>query len=304
MPLYIETHLGGGAIMQRKPPALRNIGIDRNARSIRAFGCPYEVELVHGCCHRFLSEFPFVGDELVYSDPPYLQRKSQRRYRYDYTQADHEQLLALLKSLPCAVMLSGCPLRALRAGPAGLAQPVAAGDEPGRSGDREGLVQLRAGARRALAPLCGPELHPAPVHQAQGRQLGQALCGHAAGRAAGGAGRAAGGRGRVMPSVSEKSLRAELESVKGQVAVLRKGGQVSPEVDAVLRTLLSLLALLVAVLLEKTTRPLLLRPVGQRSIEGNNRAGIGPKSNRIRRAPSIPASRITKHSCQFFLAHV
>ncbi len=57
-----------------------------------------------------------------------------------------------------------------------------------------------------------------------------------------------------MPSVSEKSLRAELETVKGQVAVLRKGGQVSPEVDAVLRTLLSLLALLVAVLLEKTTR--------------------------------------------------
>jgi len=57
-----------------------------------------------------------------------------------------------------------------------------------------------------------------------------------------------------MPSVGEKSLREELETVKGQVAVLRKGGQVSPEVDAVLRTLLTLLALLVAVLLEKTTR--------------------------------------------------
>ena len=25
---YIETHLGGGAIMQRKPAALLNIGID------------------------------------------------------------------------------------------------------------------------------------------------------------------------------------------------------------------------------------------------------------------------------------
>ena len=25
---YIETHLGGGAIMKRKPPALHNIGID------------------------------------------------------------------------------------------------------------------------------------------------------------------------------------------------------------------------------------------------------------------------------------
>jgi hypothetical protein len=30
----IETHLGGGAIMQRKPPALRNISIDRNERAL------------------------------------------------------------------------------------------------------------------------------------------------------------------------------------------------------------------------------------------------------------------------------
>ena len=28
---YIETHLGGGAIMKRKPPALHNIGIDLNS---------------------------------------------------------------------------------------------------------------------------------------------------------------------------------------------------------------------------------------------------------------------------------
>lgn len=108
---YIETHLGGGAIMQRKPPALRNIGIDRSARAIAAFRCDYQVELVHGCCHRFLAQFPFAGDELVYADPPYLHttRKSRRRYRYDYTPADHEQLLTLLKGLPCAVMLSGYP---------------------------------------------------------------------------------------------------------------------------------------------------------------------------------------------------
>lgn len=108
---YIETHLGGGAIMQRKPPALRNIGIDLSARSIRTFRCDYEVELVHGCCHRFLAEFPFAGNELVYSDPPYLHsvRKSDRRYRHDYTVADHEQLLALLAGLPCAVMISGYP---------------------------------------------------------------------------------------------------------------------------------------------------------------------------------------------------
>ncbi|MCY4463675.1 MAG: hypothetical protein OXC26_25260, partial [Albidovulum sp.] len=69
---YIETHLGGGAIMKRKPPALRSIGIDLNARSIGTFCCDYEVELVHGCCHRFPADYPFEGSELVYSDPPYL----------------------------------------------------------------------------------------------------------------------------------------------------------------------------------------------------------------------------------------
>ncbi|MCY4463803.1 MAG: hypothetical protein OXC26_25915 [Albidovulum sp.] len=77
--------------MKRKPPALRLIGIDLNARSVRTFCCDYEVELVHGCCHRFLADYPFEGNELVYSDPPYLMstRKSQRRYRYHYSDADH-----------------------------------------------------------------------------------------------------------------------------------------------------------------------------------------------------------------------
>lgn len=109
--VYIETHLGGGAIMRRKPAALRNIGIDLDGRALSGFTCDYPVELVHGCCHRFLAAFPFDGTELVYSDPPYLQstRKSGRRYRHDYEEADHEALLALLVSLPCAVMVSGYP---------------------------------------------------------------------------------------------------------------------------------------------------------------------------------------------------
>ena len=36
---YIETHLGGGAIMKRKPPALNNIGIDLDSRSLDDFAC-------------------------------------------------------------------------------------------------------------------------------------------------------------------------------------------------------------------------------------------------------------------------
>ena len=108
---YIETHLGGGAIMKRKPAALRNIGIDRDARALDAFECDYPVELVHGCAHRYLAEFEFQGSELVYSDPPYLKRTrtSRRRYRFDYEEADHVALLELLKGMPCQVMVSGYP---------------------------------------------------------------------------------------------------------------------------------------------------------------------------------------------------
>ncbi len=109
--VYIETHLGGGAIMRRKPGALRSIGIDLDERALAGFECEYPVELVHGCCHRFLREYPFDGTELVYSDPPYLHstRKSSQRYRHDYEIEDHEALLALLMGLPCSVILSGYP---------------------------------------------------------------------------------------------------------------------------------------------------------------------------------------------------
>ena len=108
---YIETHLGGGAIMKRKPAALRNIGIDLNPRALARFSCDYPVETVNGCAHRFLVNYEFQGRELIYSDPPYLHctRSSRQRYRFDYQEQDHLELLALLKSLPCNVILSGYP---------------------------------------------------------------------------------------------------------------------------------------------------------------------------------------------------
>jgi DNA adenine methylase len=108
---YIESHLGGGAIMKRKPPALRNIGVDMDPQAIAGFECTYPVELINGCAHRFLAEYDYQGSELIYSDPPYLlrTRTSARRYRFDYEEQDHVELLELLKTLPCQVMLSGYP---------------------------------------------------------------------------------------------------------------------------------------------------------------------------------------------------
>ena len=108
---YIETHLGGGAIMKRKAPALRNIGIDRDVQALTEFECAHRVELIHGCAHRFLAEYDYQGSELVYSDPPYLKgtRTWRRRYRFDYEEADHLELLELLRTVPCPVMVSGYP---------------------------------------------------------------------------------------------------------------------------------------------------------------------------------------------------
>lgn len=108
---YIETHLGGGAIMRRKPPALHSIGIDLNERALERFHCDYPVELIHGCAHGFLAQYEFGGRELVYCDPPYLTqtRSSDRRYRFDYEEQDHVELLTLLRQLPCHVLLSGYP---------------------------------------------------------------------------------------------------------------------------------------------------------------------------------------------------
>jgi DNA adenine methylase len=108
---YIESHLGGGAIMKRKAPALSNIGIDKHARPLAEFVCDYPVERVNGCAHHFLKHYDYQGRELIYCDPPYLHqtRTSGRRYRYDYEEQDHIELLMLLKTLPCNVILSGYP---------------------------------------------------------------------------------------------------------------------------------------------------------------------------------------------------
>ncbi len=38
-------------------------------------------------------------------------RRSRRRYRFDCTDDDHVELLGILKSLPCQVMVSGYPSR-------------------------------------------------------------------------------------------------------------------------------------------------------------------------------------------------
>ncbi|GJD79045.1 DNA adenine methylase [Methylobacterium gregans] len=108
---YIETHLGGGAVLRAKRPAARTIGLDVDATVFAAWRDRTDVELLQIDACTYLRTFPFTGQELVYADPPYLAstRRRSRVYRHDYTDAQHVELLALLTALPCAAMISGYP---------------------------------------------------------------------------------------------------------------------------------------------------------------------------------------------------
>lgn len=108
--LYVEAFLGSGAVMRAKLPARRNVGIDLDGEALAAFPPMAGVELIQADAVAWLRAFPFVGNELVYCDPPYVmesRRDKRALYRYEFTTAQHEDLLACLLALPCAVLISG-----------------------------------------------------------------------------------------------------------------------------------------------------------------------------------------------------
>lgn len=112
---YIETHLGSGTIMLRKPPSARSIGIEIDPETFAQFGHIPDVETHNANCLDFLRTFDFcsAGRTLIYADPPYVlatrNQRAMHRYRFDYTDADHQTLIAVLRELPASVMLSGYP---------------------------------------------------------------------------------------------------------------------------------------------------------------------------------------------------
>jgi DNA adenine methylase len=108
---YIESHLGGGAVLRHKRPAPITIGIDRDPaviarwRDERLALCT----LVAGDAAAYLQAYRYTGSELIYADPPYIPhlRRRARVYRHDYALEDHHRLLKILVEVPCMVMISG-----------------------------------------------------------------------------------------------------------------------------------------------------------------------------------------------------
>ena len=115
--VYIETHLGAGSVLKNKLPAKQNFGIDIDPQVCHMLATNVAYNEASACCSIvnsdavcWLNSYHFVGDEFIYSDPPYVKssRRSQRDlYRFEYTDQDHKKLLTLLKSLPCKIMISG-----------------------------------------------------------------------------------------------------------------------------------------------------------------------------------------------------
>jgi hypothetical protein len=123
--LYVEPFFGSGQIFFRKRPAVRNVLIDADPRVISgvvdrrrapemALPDGAAVRVICGDALRELAALKpkLVHNAVIYCDPPYLlyTRTSRHRYAHEFGRGDqHAALLALLKEMPCRVLLSGYP---------------------------------------------------------------------------------------------------------------------------------------------------------------------------------------------------
>jgi DNA adenine methylase len=124
--VYIEPFIGGGSIFRHKAPAQASIVIDADDRVANYWlvrtgengdatgetgenGDAGSITVIHGDAGQFLESYNFLGDELVYCDPPYVMasRSGRRIYKHEMTDEQHFHLVAVLLTIPAAVMLSG-----------------------------------------------------------------------------------------------------------------------------------------------------------------------------------------------------
>ena len=119
--VYIEPFLGGGAVMLNKEPAQINVGSDIDKNAIYYFLCSNNGKIPNLRIYPDRAEnllsiqkgslCYWIGNYItfVYCDPPYVlsSRKSGPRYNHELTDDQHKELLKLLLSLKCMVMISG-----------------------------------------------------------------------------------------------------------------------------------------------------------------------------------------------------
>jgi hypothetical protein len=115
--VYVELFLGSAAIMRRKRPAEKNIGVEIDPvvlSAVRPELSMVDATLTQIGALEFLKVFATLGaspDVLIYADPPYLlSTRSQKGdlYRREFhSPLEHARLLLALDALPCMVIISG-----------------------------------------------------------------------------------------------------------------------------------------------------------------------------------------------------
>ena len=113
---YIELFLGSGAVLNAKAPAMRQIGVEANIKTIKAHKYVDGAEIIHGCAFEFIERFEWLlaGRVVVFVDPPYVARtrRGGGEYgRYELSDAEHKFLCFKLKQIAelydVQVILSG-----------------------------------------------------------------------------------------------------------------------------------------------------------------------------------------------------
>jgi site-specific DNA-adenine methylase len=119
---YVEPFFGTGQIFFRKLPAAASVLVDADPRVISGVAdrqpsskmALRSAKIICGdaLVHLAALKPTLVQDAVIYCDPPYLfsTRTSRHRYAHEFGREDqHAALLALLKEMPCRVLLSGYP---------------------------------------------------------------------------------------------------------------------------------------------------------------------------------------------------
>lgn len=118
---FIEAFGGTAKILREKAPAARSVVIERDPRQAAwlrrtLVGLVPGVGIIEGDALAQLGvlDVAQLGRVVIYADPPYplSTRTSTKRYRFDFTEADHLALAAQLTRLAaegCAVIVSTYP---------------------------------------------------------------------------------------------------------------------------------------------------------------------------------------------------
>ena len=110
---FVDLFAGSGEILRRKPLSRFTYGVDKDDAAPVFSDPPPGAVLFNKDWLKFMDGFrPLDWSRvLIYADPPYLHstRGRRHRYRFEFDDAQHAELLTVLRCCPALVIVSGYP---------------------------------------------------------------------------------------------------------------------------------------------------------------------------------------------------